>query len=189
MKEKMIRIGVILANQAEELDSIVPVQLWRKAGYIVELISLEKKNSVIMNSGIKVSCDGIIDKINLSQFNALYIPGGNVYKKILDHKSDQKVIKSIEKDFVPNPKKYIITSNEGINTLTLNGLIDKKEFTGIVENKNEFNKLFKEDKKIVTSGNLISSKGPLVSFELALEVIKIFSGNNLYKKISGTFKE
>lgn len=188
MKEKTIRIGVILANESEDLDSIIPVQLWRKAGYIVELISLEKKNSIIMKSGIKISCDGIIDKINLSQFNALYIPGGNVYKKILDVKSDQKVIKTIEKDFINNPKKYILTSNEGINALTLKNLIEKKEFTGIVENKKEFDKLLKENKNIVVSGNLISCKGPTITFDFSLEIIKTFSGNALYKKIHSTLK-
>lgn len=189
MKEKMIRIGVILANESEELDTIIPVQLWRRAGYIVELISLEKKNSIIMNSGIKISCDGIIDKINLSQFNALYIPGGNVYKKILDPKSDQKAIKTIEKDFINNAKKYILTCNQGINVLTLKNLINKSQFTGIVENPDEYDKLFKKDQNIVSSNNLISSKGIMIPFEFALEVIKVFSGVNLFKKVSSTLKD
>ncbi len=189
MKEKIIRIGIILANESEELDSIIPIQIWRKAGYIVELISLEKKNSIVLKSGIKITCDGIIDKTNLSQFNALYIPGGNVYKKVLDPKSNLKVLKVIQKDFISNSKKYILTSNEGINVLTLTDSINGKEFTGIIENKIGLEKTFKEKDNIVVSNNLISSKGYMSIFDFSLEVIKNLSGNTLYKKMYAIVKQ
>lgn len=189
MKEKIVRIGVILANETDEIDFIIPVQIWKRANFIVELISLEKKNSVIMKNGIKVSCDGTIDKINLSQFNAIYIPGGNLYKKILDPKADPKFIKSLEKDFICNSKKYILTMNEGISVLTNLNYIKNRKFTGIIDNKEEFDKIYIPKSKVVVSSGLISGIGTIENFEFGLEVVKNLGNVNMYKKIQEELKK
>jgi putative intracellular protease/amidase len=43
---------------------------------IVKLISIEKKKNVILSHGTKISCDEVLNKENLSKYNAIYLPGG-----------------------------------------------------------------------------------------------------------------
>ena len=72
----MVRVAVIVANKSEDIETIVPVDIWRRAGIIVKLISIEKKKSLILSNGMKISCDDILAKENLSKYNAIYLPGG-----------------------------------------------------------------------------------------------------------------
>mgnify|MGYP002507290659 FL=1 len=72
----MKKIGIILANEMRDVDLFIPLAIWRKAKIGVDLISIEKKNSIMMESGVKVGCNATFDIVNTSQYNALYFPGG-----------------------------------------------------------------------------------------------------------------
>lgn len=182
MATKSIRIGVLVANEADEMQLIIPVQVWKKAGFIVELISLEKKNSVILKHEVKVSCNGTIDKINVSQFNSIYIPGGDSYKKFIDPKFDTKVMKTMQKDFL-NDKKSIFAMGEALKVLIDWDLLNKRKCTGAISFKNEAVGLFDEKNPIVVSKGLITGRGSLNSYDFALEVVKYHLGAAAIKKI------
>jgi putative intracellular protease/amidase len=42
---------------------------------------VEKKKNVILAHGVKVSCDEILTKENLSKYNAVFLPGGAGYTR------------------------------------------------------------------------------------------------------------
>ncbi len=187
MNNKNIRIGILVANEADEMQLIIPVQIWKKAGFIVELISLEKKNSVILKHEVKVSCNGTIDKINLSQFNSIYIPGGDSFKKFLDPKFDQKIMKTLQKDFL-NDKKNIFAMGEALKILIDWDLLNKRKCTGHISLKNEVPSLFDTKSNIVVSKGLITARGSLNSYDFAMEVVKYHSGSAAQKKIINEFQ-
>lgn len=187
MAHKNVRIGILIANEADEMQVIIPVQIWKKAGFIVELISLEKKNSVILQNEIKLSCNGTIDKINLSQFNSIYIPGGDSYKKMLDPKFDPRIMKTLQKDFT-NEKKNIFTMGEALKILIDWDLLNKRKCTGPKSLKGEIpSSLFDEKSKIVVSKGLITARGSLNAYDFALEVVKLHGGATVHKKIVTEF--
>ena len=45
-------IAIIVANQCEEMEVIIPADIWRRAGISVQIISIEKKKSLIMQNGV-----------------------------------------------------------------------------------------------------------------------------------------
>ncbi len=189
MAHKNVRIGILVANEADEMQVIIPIQIWKKAGFIVELISLEKKNSVILQNEVKVSCNGTIDKINLSQFNSIYIPGGDSYKKFLDPKFDPKIMKILQKDFL-NEKKNIFTMGEALKILIEWDLLNKRKCTGHKSLKSDTPKgLFDEKNPIVVSKGLITARGSLNSYNFALEVVKLHGGATTHKKIVADFSD
>jgi putative intracellular protease/amidase len=72
----MLKIAIMVANGTEDIELVVPLDIWRRAGLSVKLLSIEKKKNVLLAHGTKVSCDEILSKENLSKYNAFFLPGG-----------------------------------------------------------------------------------------------------------------
>lgn len=81
--KKQIRIAAMVVTGVEDMELIVPVDIWRRSHFVVDLISIEKKNSVLLQGGISIKCTQTIDKTNLKQYNAIFLPGGKGCEKFL----------------------------------------------------------------------------------------------------------
>ncbi|MDE5599875.1 MAG: DJ-1/PfpI family protein [Ureaplasma sp.] len=103
----MKKIAMILANGMKDYEIIIPLYIWKKAGLSVSLVSIEKKNSVLLETGFKLTCSDILEKINLSQYNAIYIPGGEgVNSFSFENWPIKKNVDSIKR-FITNISKII----------------------------------------------------------------------------------
>ena len=69
-------ILVLLANNVEEIELVTPIDLWRRAGYTITIASIDKELTVKGQQGIIISADTSLEKINASEFDAIFIPGG-----------------------------------------------------------------------------------------------------------------
>ena len=54
---------------------------------------------------MKISCDASLDKTNLTQYNAIYLPGGDGYEKYIHPKTNPKLKNSLIKDFYNKENK------------------------------------------------------------------------------------
>ena len=68
----MLRIATLIANKSEDIETVAAVDIWRRAGISVRLISVEKKKNITLANGVKISCDEILAKENLSKYNAIF---------------------------------------------------------------------------------------------------------------------
>ncbi len=185
---KKIRIAVMVANSSEDIEVAVPTDLWRRSGIIVELISIEKKNSIVLQSGLKISCNGTIDKVNLSQFNAIYMPGGEGHLKYLDIKANPKLKSSLEKDFIdqktgkPKPNKYILSMCASPKVLIEWDLIKERKYTCYPGFEKDLKKYY-TNKSVVNDRNLITGRAPGSAYDFALAVIEEFLGEKAKKEV------
>jgi putative intracellular protease/amidase len=69
---------------------------------MVKLISIEKKKNVILAHGTKISCDEILNKENLSKYNAIFLPGGQGYLRF-DKEFAPRLVAFGQKEY-KNPK-------------------------------------------------------------------------------------
>lgn len=167
----MKKIAIIVGNNMNDYDVFVPLDLWTKAGLIVNLISIEKKNSISLESGFKISCSTTIDKVNLLQFHGIYIPGGlgveNFSYKSWPQKDNEilkKFINSLSKIIENTENKYLLLTEE--SSLVLNELEVLVDF-----NKNT---IFNEEKEAIKLiGNTVFVKGKIILNDFAIEVAKL----------------
>ncbi|MGL4947819.1 MAG: DJ-1/PfpI family protein [Mycoplasma sp.] len=172
----MIRIAVIACNQTEDIELITCVDLWRRAGFRVDTISLEKKNTIILNSGIKTTCDTMIEKANLEQYNAIYLPGGKGHEKYFIEnwppKNNEGVVKL---------QKFLLKFNEANKHIL--ALCAAPSILGhlyILKDKKAtcypgFEKSFVEnyvDQAVVVDQNIITGRSPAAVFEFSYKVIE-----------------
>lgn len=174
----MIKVAVIACHETEDIELIVPVDVWRRAGMRVDIISLDKKNSVIFQSGTKFSCNSIIEKTNFAQYHALYLPGGNGSKKYFLENWTPKNISVIQRlhkaieQFIKNDSKYVLAMDEAPKILkTLDLLNPKVKVSANSSLKNELKNYYVDD-NVTISKNIITAKKVGDSFEFAFKVIE-----------------
>ncbi len=183
----MIRIAVIACNETEDLEFIGPVDLWRRAGFRVDTISLEKKNTIVLNSGVKVGCDNIIEKTNLEQYNAIYLPGGSGHTKYFienwpprNNDGVVKLQKALNKFNSSN--KYIVAMCAAPSVLGALGFLKDIKATCYPGFQETFKSTY-VDEPVVVDKHIITGRSPAAVYELAFAVIKELENESLVQKV------
>jgi protein deglycase len=70
------RIYLFLADGFEEVEALTPVDVLRRAGFEVKMVSVSDSDYVTGARGIVVKADGLIDDCNFSTSDLLILPGG-----------------------------------------------------------------------------------------------------------------
>ncbi|MDE5553374.1 MAG: DJ-1/PfpI family protein [Malacoplasma sp.] len=172
-----IRIAVMIANESEDMEVTIPIDIWRRAGLIIELVSVEKKNTIILQSGTKIYCNETIDKTNLDQFNAIYLPGGRGYVKFKDMKLSEKLIRTLKK-FAADEKKWIFAICAAPSLLGEFELLKNEKVTVYPGFEKPLGKNY-VDKDLVVDGNFITARGAAHSYDLAFTVVENFLGKEI----------
>lgn len=166
----MIRIAIMVTNGTEDIELVVPTDIWRRAGLIVRLISIEKKKNVILSNGIKVSCDEILSKENLIKYNAVFLPGGKGCVNFNENYAPKLV--AFCKKFAHSKTKFmaICAATECFYNW---GMLTKDTkvtcYPGVQTSKFEDNYV---KQNVVVSKNFITGAGPGVAHEFAFKVIE-----------------
>lgn len=177
----MIRIAVMVTNGNEDTELVVPVDIWRRSGIIVRLISIEKKKNVILSNGIKVSCDEILSKENLIKYNAIYLPGGKGCANFNEDYAPKLV--TFCKKFASSKTKFmaICAATECFHNW---GMLSKDIkvtcYPGVQAGKFDANYV---KQNVVISKNFITAAGPGVASEFAFKVVETLVSAEKAKEI------
>lgn len=190
-ENKMKKIGIILANEMRDVDLFVPLAIWRKSKIAVDLISIEKKNSVMMESGVKVGCNSTFDIVNTSQYNALYFPGGTGVDRLLNGNwpvknsvGPTKLFKSLEA-FRLNANKFVLVTSSSSKIIHDNHLIGKSRIAGFTK---DYRKDESIQEEIVINHNLVSVLGYYQLTEFALQVVELLQGQEIRSEIEASLE-
>ena len=177
---KKIAIAIIVCNSSEEIEVIVPIDLWRRANIVVSLISAEKKKNLVLQNGVKISCDDTLTKENLSKYNAIYLPGGKGCFDYLDEKCE-KLVKYLKKNMTKKTFS-LLAACASPAIIAKMGIIDKISATVYPGYEKELKKYC--NKNIVCDKNLITTKAPGTIYDFALTVIHKFVSKEKANKIA-----
>ncbi|MDR0545786.1 MAG: DJ-1/PfpI family protein [Mycoplasmataceae bacterium] len=173
----MKKIAVLVANKSEEIEVVVPIDIWKRAGLFVKTISIEKKKNVVLARGTKLSCDTTLDQQNLNQFHAIFIPGGAGYIRF-NTELGIKVKTFVQKSFTNKdtwflaicaaPSLFAHWNVLGNNKITCHPDIDHTSFI-----KNYVNK------DVVVSHNFITANAPGTAHTFAFKVVENLVSNKM----------
>jgi DJ-1 family protein len=166
---------VLVADGSEEMEIVIFVDLLRRAGINVDVVSIKDNDNLIQCSrNIKLLADKNINDIrDYEIYDLVYIPGGSVGVESL--KSNPKVREIIR--YFYNSKKYVsaicagpLVLKESLNTKDL-------KLTSYPTLKDQYENYI--DELVFQDGNVITSQGPATTFLLAFKVIEILRGENI----------
>ena len=84
----MNKIAVFLADGFEEIEGLTVVDIVRRAGLELDMVSITDKYEVTGSHGIKVMADRTFAEIDKDGYNMLVLPGGKVGTENLENCDD-----------------------------------------------------------------------------------------------------
>ena len=165
----MIKALVLIANGSEEVETLFPVDVLRRAGVLVDLTSINEK-IVVCSRNVSVVADKLFCEVNPLEYDVVVVPGGlNGSKNI---SNDEVVVKAIS---LMMEKGKLIASICAAPALVLakHNLIKGRKATCFPDK--EFINLIGENytgESVTVDGKLITASGPKSALDFSLAICK-----------------
>lgn len=169
-----MRIAVLISNGSEEIEAITPIDVLRRSGAEVDVISVGGE-FVTGSHGIIIKADKCIEDADISAYDAVVVPGGMPgATNIAKSKKAIELIKRIKRE---GKLVSAICASPAV-VLAENGLIGEEKATCYP--LEGFIKALKGNytgANVQVDGNLITANGPRSALEFSDEICKYLKLN------------
>ena len=179
----MSKLCIFMADGVEEIEGLTVVDLARRAGIDIDMVSIMGRQEINGSHGIRFMADKLIEDIKFSDYDGLVCPGG--VKGTQNLKADERVA-AIIREFCA-AGKLVSAICAAPTVLGAAGVLEKKKATcypGCEDGLTGANAL---TDKVVRDGHIITSRGmgTAVDFGLALieYLIDASAADDMAKKI------
>lgn len=174
-------IYVFLAEGFEEIEALATVDILRRAGIDVKIVSVTDKMEVTGSHGITVTADITEKEVNLSNMEAVILPGG--MPGTLNLKASDSVQDTIKYAFDNNKLMCAICAAPLVFGGA--GFLKGKKAACYPGFENELIEADVVYDPVVRDGNIITSRGAGTAHLFAFEILKYFGkekeASELYK--------
>ena len=167
---------VILAPGFEEIETVAVIDVLRRSGIKVTVAGL-LPDSVEGAHSLKIVPDKTIDTVQMKDFDAIVLPGGNPGYKNL--RRDERVLDMIKEAY--NSGKLVAAICAAPAVLSDAGVLKNQKCTIYPGMENEVKNgggKFLEN-SVVVDGNLITSRGPATALHFALKIAEKLVGKEI----------
>jgi len=170
-----------LALGFEEIEAVTVVDILRRAGIGVKMISMEAQLDVVGAHGISVRSDMLFGQADYQQCEMMIFPGGMPgATNLLHHKELMKTMV----DFAAKDKPVVAICAAPI-LFGQTGLAAGKTVTVFPGFENEMTGATLSVDDVVVDGNMITSRGPGTAMAFALAIVRILKGETTSDKLKG----
>ena len=164
----MKKAVVFLANGFEEIEALTAVDILRRAGAVVDLVSVCEKE-VTGAHGIKVIADITEEEFNPDDYDAVVLSGGMPGAKIL---GECKKVVGCTATFDARHKIVAAICAAPATVLGMNGLTEGRRVTCYPAD--QFVRVLEgatyTGEELTVDGNLITANGPKAAMQFALAI-------------------
>ncbi|NP_001279415.1 Parkinson disease protein 7 homolog [Callorhinchus milii] len=179
------RALVILAKGAEEMETVIPVDLMRRAGITVTVAGLSGKEPVTCSRDVVIVPDSSLeDAVKKGPYDVVVLPGGNLGAQNL---SESPAVKEVLKD-QESRKGLVAAVCAGPTALLAHGIAYGSKITShpLMKDKVMNGAHFTySEARVEKDKNIITSRGPGTSFEFGLAIIEALMGKEVVDKVKG----
>lgn len=174
----MKKVAVMLANGFEEIEAITIIDVLKRAGAEAKFVGLDA-DILTGAHGVKVHADTTLEKICESEFDMIVLPGG---LPGAEHLANSAKLQALLKEF-DSKGKFIGAICAAPMALAKAGVIKESytcypSFEAHVKDSG-----YISSQNVVKDGNIITSRGPAMAMEFALELVKNLCGEKIYKEV------
>lgn len=165
----MPKVYAMIANGTEEVECLAVVDVLRRAGAEVTLVSIEHDRTVTSSHGVKIVADAASDAVDLTDCDALFVPGGMPGSSRL---AAYKPLVSAIGALLEKGKRVAAICAAPSVVLGANGFLRGKNavcFPGFEDGMSGAN--VQAGARVVTDGNITTARGLGCAIELGLELV------------------
>lgn len=166
----MKKVAVCIANGTEEIEFITVVDILRRAGIKVDMVTINEELLCTGSHNIKIMAEKRLKDISHRDYDAIVLPGGMPGASHLQE--SETLIEMIGKFHEDN--RLICAICAAPIVLASAHIIGHREFTcypGFEDEVKSCGGIHREDELII-SGNIITAKGPAFAIKFALAIIE-----------------
>jgi len=186
MSEK--KVLVILAKGAEEMETVISVDVLRRGGLDVVLAGLDNDEPALCSRNVKICPDTSLTKAaSQGPFDCIVLPGGGPGAAALCESKEVGVLLS-EQD---SAGRLLAAVCAAPTALAAHSIGQGKKVTSypapaFKEKLISAGYLYQDgaDMNVVVDGNIITSRGPGTSFQFALEIVKMLCSEEKSKEVA-----
>ena len=179
----MKKVLVLLAEGFEMIEGLAVIDVCVRAKLKCDTASISNSREVKSSHGVIIKADKLLKDIAGNQeYDAIVIPGG--IPGTYNLRDNEDVI-NIIKDY-NNKGKIVAAICAGPIVLNKAEILNGKDVTSHPSVKDEFkDSNYIEDKKVVVSENIITSRGAGTAFDFGLKIIRQLG----YKEVATNIKK
>ena len=164
----MKKVYVFLADGFEDVEALIPVDVWRRGGLDVVTVSTTDFPLVQSAHGVNIEADVMFEQCDFSDADLLFLPGGmpgatNLY----EHKG---VCKAVVDQHAAGKKVAAICASPAVVLAPL-GILDGKRATCYPGFEKALTNSTYTGGLITVDGNVITGEGPAAAFPFAYEIL------------------
>lgn len=176
----MKHVFVFLAEGFEEIEALTPVDVLRRAGMNVTLVSVSGNINVKSSHEITVVADSLFENTDFSDADMLVLPGGMPGSRHLDeHKDLHKLIIMMN-----NSGKFISAICAAPMVLGHLGLLEGKRATCFPGMESELNGAIYTNTDVEVSDNIITSKGAGTALPFSLILLEKLTSKEIAENMA-----
>ena len=174
-----MKILVPLAEGFEEIESVTPIDILRRAGLDVITAGIAK-GPVQGSHGIRITPDAYLDDIKLDDIDVLVLPGG--YPGYVNLEKDERIIRMISE--MIRADRYVAAICCAPYVLLRAGLLEGRKATISPSGKGHMPGDKYLDDRVVVDGKIVTSKSPGTAMEFSLKLVEILAGKEKAAEIA-----
>lgn len=167
----MTKVAVVFAEGFEEIEALIPVDVFRRAGFDCSMLGLENA-SVTGSHGIQVAMDGVFDG-SLDAYDLVVLPGGMPGSTNL--RDNEGLITSLQAR--NKAGKYIAAICAAPIVLNHAGLLEGRKFTCFPGVEEQIASGEHQTDLVVVDGNIITSRGAGTALAFAYALVDLLGGD------------
>ncbi len=177
----MTKVSVFIAEGTEEAECLITVDLLRRAGFTVDLVSITDSREVTSSHNVKVIADYTFAEADFSDSDMLFVPGG--VPGVPNLTAHEGLAELLKKSAAEGKKLAAVCA--GPSVLGVLGLLDGKKATCFPGWEDKLLGATYTGEGVVTDGNITTGRGLGFSVDLGLELIRVLGGEELSNDIKG----
>ncbi|MDO4462587.1 MAG: DJ-1/PfpI family protein [Bacteroidia bacterium] len=178
-------IVTLLADGFEETEALVPVDLLRRVGDKVLLVSIKEGDdrNVVGSHNICVKADEVISKIDIENIDALILPGGPGTPNLDNYPGIDKILETLNAQ-----GKLISAICAAPSILGKRGLLEGRNATCFPGYEESLKGATFLKQHAVTDGNIITAKGAGAALEFGLAIVEYLHGEETAEELAKTIQ-
>lgn len=164
----MKKVYVFLADGFEDVEALIPVDVWRRGGLEVVTVSTTEFPLVQTAHGVNIEADIMFEQGDFSDADLLFLPGGMPgASNLFEHKG---VCKAVVDQFAAGKKIAAICAAPAVVFGQL-GLLEGKKATCYPGFEQMLDGAAYTADLVTVDGNITTAEGPAAAFPFAYELL------------------
>ncbi|MFW5630100.1 MAG: DJ-1 family glyoxalase III [Acetivibrio ethanolgignens] len=175
----MSKVYIFLAEGFEEVEALMTVDIVRRAGISMEMVSVTEEKRVTSSHGIVLEADSLYEEINPAEADMLVLPGGMPgTRNLAAHKELVEQLKAFHRT-----GKKLAAICAAPSVLGAHGILEGKKATCYPGFEKELIGAEVVKEPCVVDGNVITARGLGAAVEFGLAIVEQLLGAEKAAKI------